>query len=632
MMSFLKQKVNIDHKMVVLFVIFNFLIMGLYYSYSIFVIKQLKDDISLIAVKKNIINMSSSDLTNNAVTVNANSTKNITINLTNSSSTAMYYRVMHEGVTTGVTVFEKNGDQTSSGQIAASGSVSVLISINNTTSSQVSVKFLVQESISNKFDKEMGTSYVNVSANFDHSGANAPSLPSNMIPVYYVAGSSASEEGSWHKADVNNANSSYIWYDYDNFRWANAVTVSSTNRSTYLNAAAGTEISKSDINAFFVWIPKYKYYVVSADSNSSYEKIINVNFLGRADIDETGTVSCVQDLSTKENPHLYSEVCTDSVYGSVQNNLSTYTHPSFASEDDGFWIGKFANRNYGDFKIIDGVYTENAGAVITNSYARQMLMSGNIYGFAQNSNASYNTNTWLYTNGNTELDAHTITSMEWGAVAILTNSSYGKSNNSMYYNNTEKSFTRVYNNASSQYTGRSTKYTTSSTSVLNTNTTTKYYFDLTNVSHTSNSISYPIGYTGAGASTTGTIYGVFDMAGGNYTTVMGIVMQEDGSLPSDAYKMNAKYYTAYSYSPYQGKINGNDKGVYLEMFRLGDGIKEHVRTFSEKGMWQDGEVEFNNYGILRRGGYTTSGSLFSVSVVNDTTNYETFTVLKYNPA
>lgn len=631
MMGFLRKEINIDRKIIILFVIANFLIMGLYYSYSIFIIKQLKDDVSEIKVKTNIINMTSDNLTDNQITINANTSSDITINLANASTVNRYYRIMHEGVPTGVLVYEKNGDSTSYGVLNASSNVTSVLTINNTTDENVTINFLLQESNVEQFDKEIGTSYVNVSANFDHSGAHAPSIPSNMIPVYYVPGANATTEGTWHKADINNSNSDYIWYDYDNFMWANAVTVTDTNRDTYLNAEAGTEIVKDDINAFFVWIPKYKYYIVSADGNASYERIINVNFLNRNDVSSIGTVSCVESISTKENPHLYSEICTDSVYGEVQNNLSTYTHPAFDENDTGFWMGKFANKNSVNFKITNGTNASSLSNAISNSYARQMLLNGNDYGFAQNSNASYDTNTWLYTNGNELLDAHTITSMEWGAVAILTSSSYGKSANPMYYTDTIKSFTRVYNNTSNGYTGRSTYYTTSSTSVETTSTNTIHYYNLTDVTHTTNNVAYPIGTLGPGASTTGTIYGVYDMAGGNYTTVLGIVMKEDGSVPSNMNRVDKRFYTSYSYMPYTGTINSTDKSSYLEIFRLGDGIKEHVRTYNEKGMWQDGELVLSNYGIMIRGGYRKAGSLFSTEISLSYSCYDTFTVLKYNP-
>lgn len=630
-MDILKKEIKIDRKIVIMFVIFNFLIMGLYYTYSIFVIRQLKDDISLISVRTNKITMSSATLTNNQVTVASGGSTDVSISLTNTSSQAMYYRILHEGVATGVAVYEKNSDNTSWGMIEAGATIACAITVNNTTGTSSTVTFYVQESTEEYFDKEEGYSYVNTSISFDHSGASEPFMPNNMIPVYYEPASSATSLGVWKKADENNATSDYIWYDYDNFMWANAVTVTSTNRDTYIAAEPGTEIANSDINAFFVWIPEYKYNIVSANGNTSYERLINVNFLNRRDISEDGTVECVESISTKDNPHLYSEICTDNIYGEVQNNLSTYHHPSFASDTtsyDGFWIGKFANRNYSSITIKNETYVANAGTAATTSYIRQMNTSGNAYGFAVNTGATYNGTTWLYTNQMSGLDIHPITSMEWGAVAILTNSAYGKSGNPMYSTDTVKGFSRVYNNASSGYTGRSTNYTTSSLTVNNTSTSTIYYYNLTDVTHTTNSVNYPIGYVGAGASTTGTIYGVYDMAGGNYTTVMGVVMNEDGTSP---YSMDSAFYTAYSYIPYTGIINDSSNAAYLEVFRLGDGIKEHVRTYSEKGMWQNGTLTLNNTGLMRRGGYTTSGSLFTTEITNTTATYETFTVLRYKP-
>ncbi len=630
-MDLLKKDIKIDRKVVIMFVIFNFLIMGLYYTYSIFVIKQIKDNVSSIVVNTNIINVVNNDLTDDKITVSAGSSKDTTFTLVNSSSITMYYRIMHKGVPTGVSIYETSSDNASAGSISSNGNITSQITINNTTTEEVTIEFLVQESKEEKFDKEMDTSYVNVSASFDHSGANVPSLPSNMIPVYYVPGDGNETEGTWVKADVNNNNESHIWYDYDNFRWANAVTVTDTNRSTYLSAESGTTIVKDDINAFFVWIPKYKYYVVSGDGNPSYERLININFLGRNDIDESGTVTCVESISTTDNPHLYSEICTDSVYGSVQNNLSTYTHPSFVGNDTGFWVGKFANRNYSTIQIVDNTQVYNGGSAATSSYVRQMINETNPFGFEQASTASYDEATWLYTDGNNALDTHPITSMEWGAIAILTNSVYGKSGNPMYSNETIKSFSRVYNNPSTQYTGRITNYKSGDTSLHTNSSTDSEYYYLTDATHTTNEITYPIGQIGPGASTTGTIYGVYDMSGGNYTTVMGVVMKEDGTVPTTNYKMDSSFYTAYSYMPYTGIIDTADKSAYLEVFRLGDGIKEHVRTFTENGMWQDGTLTLNNTGIMRRGGYTTTGSLFSTEITSSTSTYEVFTVLKYNP-
>ena len=149
----LKKDIKIDRKIIILFVIFNFLIMGLYYTYSIFVIRQLKEDVSLIAVNTKVLSMQSSSLTDNKITVSAGTSQAIDITVTNPATIKMYYRIMHEGVPTGVSIYETNSDNTSYGEIAASGSITSSITINNTTASDVTITFLLQESYDELFDK-----------------------------------------------------------------------------------------------------------------------------------------------------------------------------------------------------------------------------------------------------------------------------------------------------------------------------------------------------------------------------------------------------------------------------------------------------------------------------------------------
>ena len=94
-------------------------------------------------------------------------------------------------------------------------------------------------------------------ASLDTSGANAPVLASNMIPVYYDE-----TNDTWKKADTSNTNKNNPWYSYNSTgeykgMWANAVTVKDTNRQIYLNANPGTEIPMTDITTMWVWIPRF---------------------------------------------------------------------------------------------------------------------------------------------------------------------------------------------------------------------------------------------------------------------------------------------------------------------------------------------------------------------------------------
>lgn len=614
----LRRNVNIKKEYVMLFVMVNFLIVGLYYTYGIFVVKQLKDDVSSISINSSVVFIKSNDLVNDSIKVAANSEKSIDIDITNISIVKQYYRILHTKVDTGVAVYKTSGDQV--GEILGSETKKITVVIQNNTDKDVDVSFKCQESSVEYFDKIMNYSYINDSLNYDHSGATNPKdyLPSNMIAVYYEATSNT--EGIWRIADVNNQDKDNIWYDYDNYRWANAVTIIPERREELLKSAPGTEIAMSDINAFFVYIPEYKYYIVSANGETSLEKPINVIFKGDKYTNLKGTVSCVDSISNNVDKHLYSEICNDTTYGNIYNNLSTYHHPSLSKE--GMWVSKFAS-SYSSSATIRPDVSLSTSSNISTGNIRKMTGENNPYGFANTSN--FNDKTWLYDNMK-GYQTKAIDSMEWGAILILTNSPYGKSTNSMYLNDTIKSWSRVYSNASNYFTGRSTNYTTSSTSINVSSLKDVYYNDLTVVTHKTNAIEYPIGYKGAGASTTGTIYGIYDMAGGQAKTVMGIFMNEDGTSPLT---VDDSFYTKYSYVPYSGEITNSELANYLQVFKLGDGVLEHVRNYSLNGQWQNGNITLNNKGIMQRGGtFNKNGSIFTVNVTEDQDVYATFVVLK----
>ena len=120
-----------------------------------------------------------------------------------------------------------------------------------------------------KFRVNINSGSITSVTTLDKSRANAPSLASNMVPVYFDSTSNV-----WKKADESNLDESNQWYDYDNKMWANAVTVTNKNRETYLKADAGTTIPMSDINTMWVWVPRYTYTYL----NTNTPQEINVKF------------------------------------------------------------------------------------------------------------------------------------------------------------------------------------------------------------------------------------------------------------------------------------------------------------------------------------------------------------------
>ena len=240
------------------------------------------------------------------------------------------------------------------------------------------------------------------------SKPNAPVLDDAMIPVYYDETSE-----TWKKADSSNENNS--WYDYDSKKWANSVTVSSANRSTYKSASVGTEIPMDDILTMQVWIPRYKYKVwnYNADGTAtSDEQEIEIEF--EKGTSKTGEITCTDSISgTDGDPSetcklkATNETCTDDTC-----NNKTYTHPAFTfgeEEIEGFWIGKFeltgTISNITVKPNLSSLRSQKVSSFETN--IMNMKNSGNRYGLS------------------TSTDTHMIKNMEWGAVAYLSHSKYG---------------------------------------------------------------------------------------------------------------------------------------------------------------------------------------------------------------
>ena len=373
-------------------------------------------------------------------------------------------------------------------------------------------------------------------SSLDTSGANAPVLASNMIPVYYDETSDV-----WKKADANNKNSNYQWYSYESSgeykgRWANAVTVKESNRQTYLNATPGTTISMDDINTMWVWIPRFNAVTPSNYNGGTQASpgAIDVTFV-------------------KE-----SETAIDAfTFGTKQ--LS------------GFWYGKFETSHT---TLASSTTANSLGCTNeTCSNANGIIIKPNVTSLRYNSPSNFffasrsmeqPNNSFGFVS--TEVDTHMNKNNEWGAVAYLTQSIYGRCASSI-------ACTEVgINNNSGYITGIGTAPGTS-----NTSSTTNTY-DTT---------------VGMEASTTSNIYGIYDMNGGAWEYVMGVynkTISSSGfaSLPNEKYYNNytATYQghalteTAYWYSDNASFVNLN-----LPWFRRGgyhsDGMKAGVFNFDD---------------------------------------------------
>jgi len=432
-------------------------------------------------------------------------------------------------------------------------------------------------------------------SNLDTSGANYPELLNNMIPIYYDT-----INGVWKKADSTNKDANYKWFNYDEQMWANAITVKENGVNTrdyYLNAAKGTIIEMNDVTTMWVWVPRYKYVVFNGNNGNVDEQMISIFF--EHGKDKTGTINCVNDILNVNNSS-HSEVCTDTINGSIIDQKSTYTHPAFTfgnEELTGFWVGKF-EMSTDDTSCNEDPSELNCNKTGLNIYVkpdqpslgyqmistifqniRGMELYHNIHGFKQDSGVVLqNTNGFLtgeLANDSNNFDTHMIKNMEWGAVAYLSQSKYGKKGNSLYEDAYQEVYSNNYGDGVTNFkTGYSggLPYKNASSSA----TDTYLYNDLT-IDVTGQ------GYRGAGASTTGNVYGVYDMSGGAEDYVMGNLANSSGGYNCDTgcgsgFTPSSKYYDLYSKTE-------NYSNTLVSKF--GDAGKEMVNGNT---LWFDDEI------------------------------------------
>ncbi len=325
---------------------------------------------------------------------------------------------------------------------------------------------------------------------------NAPVLNDGMIPVYYEE--RGTTDGVWKKADENNKDN--IWYDYDHQKWANAVTVTESSRNHYKNEVeVGEEVSMDDINTMWVWIPRYSYTIQGkygrGGTSAALPGAIDIKFLSKSDSAESGTANYT---------------------GNEQKNWRTPDAFNFGgTTQDGIWVGKFEiagtldsqdacvdeNCNVKNLSIKPGVASLRYQRVSSFFYAaRSMQKDKETFGFTDSG------------------DLHMIKNDEWGAVAYLSQSKYGKHGNPDYSGRYEE----IYQNKSAEYiTGNSNGAPSQSETAPKQHA----YNNLTKLGEGQ-------GQAGPGASTTGNVYGVYDMSGGAWEYVMGVLSYyEDPYLP-----------------------------------------------------------------------------------------------------
>ena len=366
-----------------------------------------------------------------------------------------------------------------------------------------------------------------------------PEIKDDLIPV------TLSNDGTVKYADIYKE-----WYSYENKEWANAVILN--EGVTY---TVGDIIQESDIESYFVWIPRYKYQIFDEGNYTNQES------------DTKPSTSIAKEIQI--------EFESNSIEPSTGSKVNEWlTHPAFTNFDvNGFWVGKYETGYKGASSTEEAqVNEENSNKVIVkpNVYSWRKLTVSNVFKTAYNYNR--------------DLDSHMMKNTEWGAVAYLSHSKYGI--------NTEIRM----NNNSNHLTGYAAVDGTDQSSYPGDSGTTS---DVTLPYNTE---------TGYKASTTGNITGIYDMSGGAWEYVAGHMpsAKDLSGFTEEEITKYSKYFDLYStnssYISYNNRILGDATGEMGPFYYYAD--NDNIKRY-HNNWYGDGSnfVDSYNSWFIRSGAY-----------------------------
>ena len=441
---------------------------------------------------------------------------------------------------------------------------------------------------------------------------NKPKLMTGMTAIKFnePTGDEKAKEGSTVKTtDIDAA-----WYDYDAKKWANAQTQD---------------------GSMWVWIPRFAYKV-----NSS-TKTFDVVFL-------KDTTNTYLDNGTEKDAEKEGYI----IHPAFKNESSTgYENGGWDKELTGIWVSKFeagfatsngnsapkkaSSVNYSQTSVwasgyetggndgslsarnwIDGVYGSTTTAIKYPTF-QGLTYSMNYI----NQNDAFNISKALTESGNiyglssATTDSHLMKNSEWGAVAYLAQSKYGLNGTNIYINNAN-----LRNSQQSAYaiTGCAGETEDAAEVGVKIDTTTKKPV----TTDSSKKIYVWTQKSGTKASTTGTIYGIYDMSGGTWERTAGLVNNGNENLATYGQSLlnalnngkSSKYVTAYPFDSSVDKNGANIDTASTANWKAntkiyGDGIRETSTAGTGKTSWYTDYSYFPAVSLpfSARGGYLWGG-------------------------
>ena len=280
-------------------------------------------------------------------------------------------------------------------------------------------------------------------------GVNTPNLGEGMTAIKWNG-------SAWEETTGDDEE----WYDYLSKKWANA---------------------KTSDGSMWVWIPRYAYSITSGYHQSG------ANLNSTTPAEGAGTIE-VEFMKGTSNESASGRTSFNNASGQGNWNI----HPAFEYGEtvSGIWVAKF------EASSVEGNSNSSSGDNVTTKTLQvkpgvaswRYITISNMYD--------------VCLNYNTTLNSHLMKNDEWGAVAYLSKSKYGKETEEVWINNSNSYITGSAGNSASASTD---------TGTTNDYTSTQ----------------------GVKASTTGNIYGVYDMSGGAWERTAAYVNNGNSNLTSN---------------------------------------------------------------------------------------------------
>lgn len=381
-----------------------------------------------------------------------------------------------------------------------------------------------EEQKTNDLIDSVGSSGTGINTIDLEENANSPKLREGMIPVKW-------KDDSWFVTDSSDDN----WYNYGAKQWANimltdGMTVEGiTNVETAtLQEMKGKKVTS--VGSMFVWIPRYAYRITENyhKGGDSITGKVDICFLKEATNNpaEEGKKIVEYNAATTKN------------YTSFPDGY--VVHPAFQYEQNitGIWVAKFEASH------TECTNQENTGSINTNVTTKTLQVKPGITSWR---NIQIGTSYSVCLNYQPTLNSHLMKNTEWGAVAYLSQSAYGK-NDKIWVNNSGSYITGSAgdNAISSQNIGTNTNYaSTQSVNASSTGNVTGVY-DLVGgaweytASYIDNSYVKEVGTDEAASSNNRYNYGDVLIKGANKTKFNYTVANTDNS--TNNYGMNKEKY------------------------------------------------------------------------------------------